>query len=248
MEAWVEAAAERFWHAAGGPETFPRTLEGSIALALPVMVARLPRLGLFSAERWLSRRGAPADAAAPVDAARRDRPLRACLYAWDGSGCILLDAADPPDEQRFSLAHEAAHFILDYQQPRERVAARVGDAATAVLDGRRAATLEERIDATLAGVTLAPHLHLMERGERGIERGAVAAAESRADQLAFELLAPWRQALALLPDGGRAAERQAGATRALASAFGLPTALAEAYARRLLAARDGPPRWREWLA
>ena len=57
MQTSLETAAERFWTAAGEPEPFPRRLEDSIALALPVMVARLPRLGLFSAERWLGRHG-----------------------------------------------------------------------------------------------------------------------------------------------------------------------------------------------
>ncbi|HEY8742261.1 MAG TPA: hypothetical protein VIU62_04135, partial [Chloroflexota bacterium] len=88
METWLETAAERFWSAAGETEPFPRNLEDSIALALPVMVARLPRLGLFSAERWLSRYGPRFDWGAGEWGGRGDRRLRACLLAAEGNGCI----------------------------------------------------------------------------------------------------------------------------------------------------------------
>jgi Zn-dependent peptidase ImmA (M78 family) len=35
-----------------------------------------------------------------------------------GHGFISLDGSDADDERRFSLAHELAHFLLDYQDPR----------------------------------------------------------------------------------------------------------------------------------
>lgn len=246
MEAWLEVAAERFWAAAGGPEPFPRPLEGSIALALPVMVVRLPRLGLFSAARWLSRNGSPFNLTG-IAGVSGDRRLRACLVAFDGNGCILLDGADPADEQRYSLAHEAAHFILDYQQPRRLAEQRLGGAVLAVLDGRRPASDDERVGATLASVALHPHLHIMERGPTGVEQAAIVRAEHDADRLALQLLAPQDAALTILPRAGRFADRVALGTAALAAAFGLPVAIAAQYARQLVIARDGPPGWQEWL-
>lgn len=245
MQTWLETAAERFWTAAGGPESFPRRLEDSIALALPVMVARLPRLGLFSAERWLSLHSPSLRLGAPTG--KGDRRLRACLVADQGNGCILLDAGDPPDEQRYSLAHEAAHFILEYQQPRGATRRRLGDATLAVLDGLRPATDEERIDAALAGMSLGAHVHLMERGLHGVERATIARAEAEADQLALQLLAPEDCALRVLPAAGRFSERLAAGTAALVASFGLPAPIAAPYARRLVAQRDGPPGWQEWL-
>lgn len=247
METWLETAAERFWTAADRPEPFPRNLEDAIALALPVMVARLPRLGLFSAERWLSQYSPRFIWSAPERGGRGDRRLRACLVADDENGCILLDAADPPDEQRYSLAHEVAHFILDYQQPRQLAQRRLGGAALAVLDGRRPASDSERIEAALAGVTLGAHLHLMERGPTGVEAAAIARAEADADRLALQLLAPEDHALAVLPTTGCFAERLTGGTAALIATFGLPAAVAAPFARRLITRRDGPPGWYEWL-
>ena len=81
MQTSLETAAERFWTAAGEPEPFPRRLEDSIALALPVMVARLPRLGLFSAERWLGRHGPSIPLSAATLGEQRDRRLR-LAFVW----------------------------------------------------------------------------------------------------------------------------------------------------------------------
>ncbi len=245
MEAWVEAAAARFWEAAAGTEPFPRGLDGSVSLALPVTVTRLPGLSTSVVRRWLLRHVPRLDSWEWGE--RRERGLHACLAAFDGRGFILLDSEDPPDEQRYSLAHEAAHFMLDYQRPREQVARRLGPVRLAVLDGRRSPTEEERLDAALAGLKLEAHVHLMERGPRGIEQAAVAESEQNADRLALELLAPWREATAVLPDTDGTAERVRHGAQALATTFGLPEAAARSYAQELIDARDGPPSWRAWL-
>lgn len=52
---------------------------------------------------------------------------------------VLLDDADTPAEQRFSLAHEVAHFLLDYLQPREATRRKLGETALEVVDGLRPA-------------------------------------------------------------------------------------------------------------
>src|SRR5205085_3975397 len=112
-----------------------------------------------------------------------DRPLRGCLLACDGAGFIFLDAADPPAERTFSLAHELAHFLRDYWRPRQRAFAALGGSVREVFDGGRAPRREERLHALLRGVSLGPHVHLMAR-DGGTPPPEVAAAESDADRLA----------------------------------------------------------------
>lgn len=224
-ELLVADLARTFWELAGTTEPFPRELRRPTAWALPVAIVDLPRLRVAALGRFLERR----TAIGPL--ATADRPLRAALVAHAGQGFVFIDGADPPDERRFSLAHELAHFLADYWWPRRRAAARVGPASLEVLDGRRGPTRDERIDAALGGVALAAHVHLMERTPDGHRPGeAIERAEQTADALALELLAPGELAAPLVAAAGGAAEAEA----VLAERFGLPSSVARVYREQLL--------------
>jgi hypothetical protein len=213
---WCERLAARFWAAAGDPPPLPRDLQFA-ALALPLNTIELDGVSVESIRRWFARLNLPIPLAEP------DRPLRACLVAWRGEGFAFLDSNDDEAERRFSLAHELAHFLRDYLDPREAVAACLGSAALEVLDGLRPPTADERLHAVLRGVAVGPFAHLLRRDDGGrpltpAERDA----ESAADRLAFELLAPAAEV-------GAAANRVELASR-LAGEFGLPPLQAAAYA------------------
>jgi hypothetical protein len=167
------------------------------------------------------------DVVARVD--EPDRPLRACLAAVAGVGFVFVDAADPADERRFSLAHELGHFLRDYWGPRRRAARALGPAVLDVFDGRRSPTPEERLHALLRGMRVGFHTHLLARG--GSPQAADAGASERdADRLAYELLAPAGDAVAA---GGP------DLIQTLTATFGLPTAHASRYAALLCP--PGPP-------
>lgn len=230
---WAAELAARFWEEAGGAEPFPRRLSGAIRRALPLSVVYLGGLSIRRVAAWLQEAGV----AWPLRVA--DRPLRACLVARGGSGVAFVDADDPEDERRFSLAHELAHFLRHYRQPRRLACRRLGAHMAEVFDGERPPTTAERCHALLAGVPLGHHVHLMGRGPGG-GAAAVAAAEREADLLAYELLAPAGDILARLREAGGASDRAA-LVRALPQLFGLPAGPAEAYAALLLPApREDP--------
>jgi hypothetical protein len=241
-DAWVEQIAGAFWGQAGGPPPFPRDLERPLNDALPLGVVRLPRLWVADAVAWLARRSIPC----PLPAA--DRAMHGCLVAYDGRGFVLLDGTDPDDERRFTLAHEAAHFLLDYLRPRGRAVARLGAGIVAVFDGRRAPTAEERIDAVLAETAIGAYTHLMERRTDGaMGCGRIAGAEGRADRLALELLAPSAEVRRRLGRRDRYAETVAALAGLLVGDFGLPRAVADGYARYLARQWFGGPSARELL-
>lgn len=235
--------AERFWALAGGRSAIPADIEAAISWALPLDIHAIDRLSVRGVEEWARRRGFPCAFAG------RDRRLRGCLVACRGEGVIIVDGTDPPVERRFTLAHEAAHFLLEYQDVRERAIAALGREIVAVLDGDRPPTRDERVDAVLAGMTLGVHTHLMERGPGGDACVRVAEAECDADRLALEMLAPEAEAAVLVATcvGPRYTVRAAGAAVVLAARFGLPLPVARAYARRLLRQETGGPSAREWL-
>ncbi len=230
---WVSEMAEAFWERAGGAEPAPRNLRGPIAYALPLAIVLLPRLRVAGVDDWLRRQSVP------CGVSLRDRPLRACLVARYGQGFVFVDGTDPEDEQRFSLAHEVAHFLRDYWQPRAVAAERRGPEIFAVLDGARPPRPAEQAHALLANVPLGYHVHLMERTADGHAVSAnIDRAEHDADRLAFELLAPADAVLEAV-SAAPPAEQRAAVTRLLQDAYGLPSAPAAQYAALLAPA---PPR------
>lgn len=220
---WVAELAAAFWKQAGEDEPFPRNLRGSITSAFPLAVCARPALSTASVREYLHRRRIDF----PIEQA--DGPLRACLIVRCGGGLILLDAGDEPDEQRFSLAHELAHFLRHYWQSRRRACESLGDKILEVFDGGRRASQEERLDALLAGIPLGFHTHLMRRDARQRATGAIAVAEAEADRLAFELLAPARIVAERLGDG-LPDDCRARAAVELRDFFGLPARQAGEYA------------------
>jgi hypothetical protein len=228
---WVHELADRFWDAAGGvPAQFPYDLDYLAGCALPLAIHALPGLSVTRVDAWLAERNLE------LLLAIRDRPLRACIILQDGDALLFVDADDPDDERRFSLAHEIAHYLVEFSEPRAVARARLGTDLAAVLNGQRLPTGDERFGALLAGVALAPCLHLMERTAEGHLPGQrVSDAEQAADALAFELLAPVdivRSHLGPTP-------ARADVIALLRDEFRLPSGPATSYARSL--APEPPP-------
>lgn len=246
IDAEPREAADRFWQDAGGAGPFPRNLERAISYALPLAVTRFPHaMWTRHVQEWLAAQLAPLALDGP------DRPLHGCLIAWRGHGWILMDGTDPEDELRFTLAHEAAHFMLDYLAPRARAARRYGSGVMEVLDGLRPATTAERVDAVLAGVPVGVLTHLMERRPDGAFGCAeVGGMEMRADRLALELLAPAAEVRGRIDPTALAGARETAVVATLAllvDTFGLPRGAAAAYAERLCGAWFGRRSVRAWL-
>ncbi|MGH2532301.1 MAG: ImmA/IrrE family metallo-endopeptidase [Thermomicrobiales bacterium] len=231
---WLAEAADLFWDAAGDPPPFPRDLTYVLPYALPVYQQIMPGLRLASIDNWLSRHGC----AQRFDA--EDRELCGCLVAYRGFGMIFVDGADEPNERRFTLAHEVAHFLLDYYMPRAKAQALLGPEILPVLDGDRAPTQDERIDAAIAKCAIGVHVHLLDRRDPS---GEIAGKEDRADRLARELLAPDE----VLSDRYREyAFDEFAMAQDLEAGFGLPPAEAAAYARaRLHGRRATILQWRQ---
>jgi hypothetical protein len=230
---WAAELASAFWARAGEREPFPRNLRHSIAKAVPLTVVLLPGLSIDAVLKWLQRSGIV------CDLGTENRPLRACLVARYGHGVAFVDGSDAEAEQRFSLAHELAHFLRDYWQVRQQVANRVGPAALEVLDGVRPATREERLDALLTNTGMGLRVHLMERDVNGNPAsGTIADAERSADRLAYELLAPAGDVLA----GGLTTTKDRPAIEeALRTVYGLPRRQASQYAGLLVPSRYKDP-------
>lgn len=252
---WLEAGLARlvdeFWAGApSGREPFPCKLAGSASLALPVVVRFLPGLTLDSMRAWLRARKLDHH----VEVGGSNRRLRGCLLAYGGHAFVLVDGSDPEDEQRFTMAHELAHFLVDYREPRFHAQAVLGEEITPVLDGLRVPTRTERLHAALNGMTLGVYVDLFERTPAGsYTTRATLDAEERADRLAFELLAPAEDAWATVSALAEALEGHSylvlrrKSAEALRVRYGLPEEQAQTYAAWLLKKGGRGPSFRDWL-
>ncbi len=228
---WVRELAGVFWREAGFVEGFPRNLREAVDLSsFELTIKDRPGLSIDGVENYLRHQGVTWRCGAA------DRPLHACLVAVNGHGWIFLDAEDESCERAYSLAHELGHFLRHYWQRRRRAVEQLGPAVLEVLDGRRDLRPGERLHALLRGVPVGVHSHLMHRGEAAVAP-AVEQAEEEADRLAWELLAPEKEVLALLGGAGDF-ER---ALALLGKEFGLPEAPARRYATELLGAEEDSP-------
>jgi hypothetical protein len=224
-----EELAADFWERAGGGNALPRPIEAALVSTAPVWIVREEALTPGAVARWLRRRGVWL----PVP--EGGRALGGCLVAFRGFGAVFVDAVLPPDEARVVIAHEAAHFLGDYEAPRERALRRLGPAVLPILDDDRPATSAEGWAASLAGVRLGAHVHYMDHAYDPARTAATDAVERAADALALELLAPRNLVAAALAARGPLPPQAAPWERLLVEHFDLPRRWALFYARRLAA-------------
>jgi hypothetical protein len=195
--------------------------------ALPLTVESIAGLTVTKACQWLERNGIW------QDSVPHDRPLRGCVTADGGHGIIFLEEADPEEEQRFTLAHELAHFLRDYWRPRHLARERLGPHALEVVDGKRSPTPSERLGALLGEVKLGFHMHLMDRDARRKPVDPESdEAERCADRLGCELLAPAEHVAAHAM--ARSGASSDSLVEVLCGYYGLPKIEANRYAAQLL--------------
>jgi hypothetical protein len=229
----------------GPTEAFPRRLEIAVAWALPLAVIKLPHLSISTLHGWLRTNKIK------IKFGVSDRPLRAFLVARAGKGMVILDGSDPEDEVRFSLAHEVAHFILDYSLPREKVMSLLGESGLDILDGLRPPTVEERLTGLFRGLTIGPYSHLLARSSLGSPlRQVVLESEDNADRLAIELLAPREIVLSRLRKIGAEWNNSLAIDEVreiLNVEFGLPVTVCERLGRNLITGLRPTLSFKEWL-
>lgn len=229
----VEYWAGWFWERAGGRTGFPADIGYAAMSALEVYIEEVDGL---TARAAAMRAG--------WDGEVVDRALRGCIVVNPAGVGILVEAGDDEAQKRFTVAHEAAHYILEVRRHRERAADGMGGDFDGVLYGLREATETERIDAWLHDVRSEAISDFMGRapgGGYGCAR--TMDAECAADDLALEILAPlsdMRDALASLGRMGFVESLDA-ARRIAEKRYGLPGDIAEMYAGRVVWRMRGGP-------
>jgi len=243
----VAAVADTFWDLLGCEPQYPCDLEKLLLWDQPVDFGltfdALPNLDLAAVNRRAKQLGMTYR----IGHARRRK--HGFLLADRTGACVLYEANDPVDEQRFTKAHEVAHFLVDYYLPRRRGLELLGESIRGALDGSRVPDHQERLHAAMAQVRLDVQADLTERTSDNRPSTRTLLAEDRADRIALELLAPAELVLKRLERAPRMERDQQHRwlVALLQADFGLPKQEANEYAYELIAQRGGSALF-DWLA
>lgn len=228
----IKQVAEGFWKPLLPFRTFPVDIERAIAFSnLPLHIDLIPGLEIDHVNQWIRVNQFPAR----ID--KDNCALHGFLLARGGHGIIFVNGTDKREERRFSIAHELAHFLLDYQLPRINYLKLYGDSILEILDGKRLPTFEERLAFVVSELPTPIFAHALDNSRiTSYERNQVWSAEWRTDTLAFELLAPFNIVISSLKKQKPEKRfepifRQA--SNLLTTDFGLPSTLAGSYAKHL---------------
>ncbi len=230
------------------PPSYPLDIETAVLQYSLLCIEFIPTLTVDRVQAWLQKRLCPM----AIRHHGIDRDLYGCLVVDCGSGrgYIFVERDCSPEQQRFTIAHELAHYLRDYHAPRERALERWGEAIRPVLDGQRPATVEERLNAILQRVPLGIYQHLMLRDVSGnIVTMETQESENCADQIALELLAPHHQLLSGVATKERLIPEvlQTRLIPVLQAEYGLPESIAWRYALQLAACYGYRPTVRDWF-
>jgi Zn-dependent peptidase ImmA (M78 family) len=235
----IVQVAKDFWKKAGGSNLFPCDITGAVNLALPIDIVSLSELSLNKIQDWLTQRKVSLDLG--ID----DRLLHGFILISKGTGFIFVNGTDSEEERRYTIAHEASHFLLDYKLPRESAVKKMGDEILEVMDGYREPTVEERINGTLTYVSIKPYTHLLEKvGDGTFDNTEVLNSENDADELALELLAPYATVIKdTNPNRNKISfyDFKNQCYHILRSKYLIPDSIAEAYSSKLAYIATGAP-------
>lgn len=214
----LEHCAAAFWEPIPERSSFPRDLERYLSLHYQALIESLPGLTVQGVHEWLSANGI-----ATTDP-QNNRRLDGCIIAQKGHAVLFIDNALSPNERRMIVAHETAHFWIDYELPRRRMKFRYGDGGVQILDQERAPETVEILMAAAAGAPVQAFYHYHFKGHT-----QETDVEQRANTLACLLIAPRRDVLACANKCQITREDESKWLRLLHQVFGMPDNWARGY-------------------
>ena len=232
--AQIEKIAADFRAKAGLPQDPPYDIAKAAKLILPLQVIEIAGLDLEKIRQWLRHRNL-VDTIDDIEAG--NRTVHGFILTQRGSGLIFVDSEDLEAEQRFTIAHEVSHFLIDHKIPRQKIISRFGDRLEKIMDGELPLKRSDELFALIKGADIHQRTRSIENDGDGSFRSWINfIAENEADGLALELLAPQQAVVSEILSGKKSLPHQVFTVRCrklLEQRYGLPTHVAQQYAAEL---------------
>ena len=175
--AQIERIAREFWATTHAEFRYNYDIVKVVESSLNVQLIRMPQLSPKNITSWLSDH----DMNIPLE--NNERNLHGALIIQNGAVLMFIDTTENDTRQRYTLAHQVSHFLLDYQMPKERTIMTLGKEIAGVLKGNAEASVEQLVQSAFNGMTDKVYTLFIEKDE-------AIPSENPADSLALELLAP----------------------------------------------------------
>lgn len=235
----IERIAREFWSTTDEKYRVNFDIAGAVEHLPAIDVIHIDRLSPGKVEDWLK------DMSIEIQFGVNDRNLHGILFIRNEHACMFLDKADSETQQRFTIAHEMSHYLLDYQLPKERAMLELGTGIKEVLNGNVKATEYQLVLSLIKGVDIEPYTVLIEKkGQGSFSSWTNYNAENEADYLALELLAPRARVISdTISSTKRLTYSQFNrkSLELLTCKYGIPSDIAKQYASQLAyAVTKGP--------
>ncbi len=181
----IERIAREFWSTVDQVYRDSFDIVSAVDASLIIDLVMIKELSLQKIETWLAER------TISIEFDVNDRGLHGALMIKTGSVFMFVEDSQNEIQQRFTVAHEVSHFLLDYHVPKEKAILALGKEIEDVLNGNLAASNPQLALSVIKGITIDPYTFLIENNGNGsFLSWSNFNSENEADYLALELLAP----------------------------------------------------------
>lgn len=235
----IERIAREFWSTVEPAYRSNFDIVSAVDASLTIDLVAVKQLSLRKIESWLASR------TITIEIDVNDRSLHGALLIRGNSVLMFVEDAEDELQQRFTVAHEVSHFLLDYQVPKERAILALGKEIEDVLNGNLPANNTQLALSVIKGINIDPYTFLIEKtGNGSFLNWANFNSENEADYLALELLAPRTKVINETVSSTKRltySQFTRNSLELLKGKYGIPAEIARQYASELAnAVTNGP--------
>lgn len=181
----IERIARKFWATTQAEFRYDYDIVKAVESSLNVHLIRMQQLNPTKIISWLASHNMD------IPFESKATHLNGALLIKNDNVIMFIDAAENAVQQRYTLAHQVSHFLLNYQMPKERAIMTLGKEIAQVLSGNTEASVTQLVQSTVSNITGNVYTLLIEKWDESTSFDwELLRTKDPAVSLTLELLAP----------------------------------------------------------